>query len=67
VKIVVFGGAGLISSRTISILHQGGHEVVAASLKSGIDTPTVVGVEGPTVRERTVKNVNTARIRAIPA
>jgi uncharacterized protein YbjT (DUF2867 family) len=31
VKIVVIGGTGLIGSKTVAILRQGGHEVVAAS------------------------------------
>jgi hypothetical protein len=30
------GGTGLIGSKTVAILRQGGHEVVAASPKSGI-------------------------------
>ena len=30
-KIVVIGGTGLIGSKTVAILRQGGHEVVAAS------------------------------------
>ena len=34
-KIVVIGGTGLIGSKTVAILRQGGHEVVAASPKSG--------------------------------
>ena len=29
-KIVVIGGTGLIGSKTVPILRQGGHEVVAA-------------------------------------
>ena len=29
-KIVVIGGTGLIGSKTVAILRQGGHEVVAA-------------------------------------
>jgi uncharacterized protein YbjT (DUF2867 family) len=37
-KIVVIGGTGLIGSKTVTILRQGGHEVVAASPKSGINT-----------------------------
>jgi uncharacterized protein YbjT (DUF2867 family) len=32
-KIVVIGGTGLIGSKTVSILRQGGHEVVAARPK----------------------------------
>ena len=39
-KIVVIGGTGLIGSKTVAILRQGGHEVVAASPKSGINTIT---------------------------
>src|SRR6266516_5656484 len=34
-KIVVIGGPGLIGSKTVAILRQGGHEVGAASPKSG--------------------------------
>ena len=30
-KIVVIGGTGLIGSKTVAILRQGGHDVVAAS------------------------------------
>ena len=39
-KIVVIGGTGLIGSKTVAILRQGGHEVVAASPKSGVNTIT---------------------------
>ena len=44
-KIVVIGGTGLIGSKTTAILRQGGHEVVAASRKSGIDTMTGEGLK----------------------
>ena len=44
-KIVVIGGTGLIGSKTTAILRQGGHEVVAASRKSGIDTMTGAGLK----------------------
>jgi uncharacterized protein YbjT (DUF2867 family) len=44
-KIVVIGGTGLIGSKTVAILCQGGHEVVAASPKSGINTITGAGLE----------------------
>ena len=37
---VVIGGAGLIGSKTVAILRQGGNEVVAASPKSAINTIT---------------------------
>src|SRR6476660_9023663 len=43
-KIVVIGGTGLIGSKTVAILRQGGHEVVAASPKSGVDTITGEGL-----------------------
>ena len=39
-KIVVIGGTGLIGSRTVAILRQGGHEVVAASPNTGVNTIT---------------------------
>jgi uncharacterized protein YbjT (DUF2867 family) len=44
-KIVVIGGTGLIGSKTVAILRQGGHEVVAASPKSGVDTITGEGLK----------------------
>ncbi|HEY0911828.1 MAG TPA: SDR family oxidoreductase [Bradyrhizobium sp.] len=44
-KIVVIGGTGLIGSKTVTILRQGGHEVLAASPKSGINTVTGEGLK----------------------
>src|SRR5262249_23244310 len=44
-KIVVIGGTGLIGSKTVAILRQGGHEVVAASPKSGINSITGEGLK----------------------
>jgi uncharacterized protein YbjT (DUF2867 family) len=44
-KIVVIGGTGLIGSKTVAILRQGGHEVVAASPKRGINTITGEGLK----------------------
>jgi uncharacterized protein YbjT (DUF2867 family) len=43
-KIVVIGGTGLIGSKTVAILRQHGHEVVAASPKSGVNTITGEGL-----------------------
>ena len=43
-KVVVIGGTGLIGSKVVAILRQGGHEVVAASPKSGINTITGEGL-----------------------
>lgn len=44
-KIVVIGGAGLIGSKTVAILRQGGHEVIAASPRSGVNTITGEGLQ----------------------
>ncbi len=44
-KIVVIGGTGLIGSKTVAILRQGGHEVVAGSPKSGVNSITGEGLE----------------------
>ena len=43
-KIVVIGGTGLIGSKAVSILRQRGHEVVAASPSSGVNTLTGEGL-----------------------
>jgi uncharacterized protein YbjT (DUF2867 family) len=43
-KIVVIGGTGLIGSKTVSILRQAGHEVVAASPSSGVNSITGEGL-----------------------
>ena len=44
-KIVIIGGTGLIGSKTAPILRQRGHEVVAASPESGVNTITGEGVK----------------------
>src|SRR5438045_8746323 len=43
-KIVVIGGSGLIGSNVVNILRQRGHEVVAASPSSGVNTLTGEGL-----------------------
>ena len=43
-KIVVIGGTGLIGSKTVAILRQDGHEVVAASPNTGVNTITGEGL-----------------------
>src|SRR5256886_1399273 len=43
-KIVVIGGTGLIGSKVVSILRQRGHQVVAASPSSGVNTLTGEGL-----------------------
>ena len=44
-KIVVIGGTGLIGSKAVALLRQGGHEVSAASPKSGVNTITGEGLK----------------------
>jgi uncharacterized protein YbjT (DUF2867 family) len=43
-KIVVIGGSGLVGSKLVAKLRQGGHDVVAASLDSGVNTITGEGL-----------------------
>src|SRR3974377_1269962 len=44
-KIVVIGGTGLIGSKTVAILRQRGHEVVAASPNTGVNIITGEGLK----------------------
>ena len=44
-KIVVIGGTGLIGSKTVAILRERGHEVVAASPRNGINAVTGEGLK----------------------
>ena len=44
-KIVVIGGTGLIGSKTVTILRQRGHDVVAASPNTGVNTITGEGLK----------------------
>jgi uncharacterized protein YbjT (DUF2867 family) len=43
-KFVVIGGTGLIGSKVVAIIRQGGHEVVAASPKTGVNSITGEGL-----------------------
>jgi uncharacterized protein YbjT (DUF2867 family)/nitrite reductase/ring-hydroxylating ferredoxin subunit len=43
-KIVVVGGSGLIGSKLVPMLTRNGHEVVAASRRSGVDAVTGTGL-----------------------
>ncbi len=45
-KIVVIGGSGLIGSKTVALLRQGGHDVVVGSPSSGVNSITGEGLEG---------------------
>ena len=53
-KIVVIGGTGLIGSKTVAILRQGGHEVVAGSPKTGINSITGDGLKEATAGAQVV-------------
>src|ERR1700741_3863230 len=44
-KIVVIGGTGLIGSKTVRILRPGGHDVIAPSPKSGVNSITGEGLK----------------------
>jgi uncharacterized protein YbjT (DUF2867 family) len=44
-KIVVIGGTGLIGSKTVASLRQRGHEVLAASPNTGVNTITGEGLK----------------------
>jgi uncharacterized protein YbjT (DUF2867 family) len=44
-KIVVIGGTGLIGSKAVAILRQGGHEVLPASPNNGVNTITGEGLK----------------------
>jgi len=44
-KVVVIGGTGLIGSKLVNLLRQRGHEVLAASPDSGVDTLTGSGLK----------------------
>jgi uncharacterized protein YbjT (DUF2867 family) len=43
-RIVVVGGTGLIGSRLVELLREAGHDTVAASPSTGVDTVTGAGV-----------------------
>jgi uncharacterized protein YbjT (DUF2867 family) len=43
-KIVVIGGSGLIGTKLVKRLREGGHEVLAASPRSGVNTVTGEGL-----------------------
>lgn len=56
-KIVVIGGTGLIGSKTVAILRQGGHEVVAASPNTGVNSITGEGLKEAIVDTQVVIDV----------
>src|SRR3954471_15687933 len=44
-KVIVFGGTGLIGAKLIQLLRGSGHETVAASPSSGVDTVAGTGLD----------------------
>src|SRR5207247_10419266 len=56
-KIVVIGGSGLIGKKLVNKLSQHGHEVVAASPSSGVNTVTGEGLANALAGARVVVDV----------
>src|SRR5213595_2501296 len=59
-KIVVIGGSGLIGKKVVMNLRQHGHEVVAASPSSGVNTVTGQGLAQALAGARVVADVANA-------
>ncbi|MEV6578707.1 NAD(P)H-binding protein [Streptomyces sp. NPDC051582] len=57
-KTTVIGGTGLIGSQLVSTLRAAGHEVVPASLSSGVDLLTGEGLDAALAGADTVVNVS---------
>ncbi|MEU4077925.1 LysR family transcriptional regulator [Streptomyces venezuelae] len=57
-KITVIGGTGLIGSQLVTTLRNAGHDVVAASLSSGVDLLTGAGLDDALAGAHTVVNVS---------
>jgi uncharacterized protein YbjT (DUF2867 family) len=59
-KIVVIGGSGLIGSKVVNKLRESGHEAVAASPSSGVNTITGEGLAGALKGASVVVDVSNA-------
>ena len=59
-KIVVIGGSGLIGAKLVDKLRESGHEVVAASPSSGVNTVTGEGLAGALKGATVVVDVSNA-------
>ncbi|WP_395365629.1 SDR family oxidoreductase [Streptomyces sp. YH02] len=57
-KITVIGGTGLIGSQVVALLQKAGHDVVPASLSSGVDLLTGAGLDEALAGAHTVVNVS---------
>lgn len=56
-KIVVIGGSGLIGSKLVALLRARGHEVIAASPDTGVNTLTGEGLDGALAGAQVVVDV----------
>jgi uncharacterized protein YbjT (DUF2867 family) len=61
-KIVVIGGSGLVGSKLIERLHQDGHDPLAASPDSGVDTLTGEGLPEALASAQVVVDVSNAPV-----
>jgi uncharacterized protein YbjT (DUF2867 family) len=61
-KIVVIGGSGLIGKKVVKDLRQRGHEVLAASPSSGVNTVTGEGLSGALAGAQVVVDVANAPV-----
>jgi uncharacterized protein YbjT (DUF2867 family) len=59
-KIVVIGGSGLIGSKLVTRLHECGHQTVAASPDTGVNTLTGEGLAGALAGASVVVDVSNA-------
>jgi uncharacterized protein YbjT (DUF2867 family) len=60
-RIVVMGGSGLVGAKLVTNLRQRGHDVLAASTQSGVDTLTGEGVAEAVAGARVVVDVTNSR------
>ncbi len=60
-KIVVIGGTGLIGSKTVAVLREDGHEIVAATLTGDVNTVTGEGLKEAMAGAQVVIDVSNAR------
>lgn len=60
-RIVVVGGTGLVGAQLVKTLRHRGHDVLAASSRSGVDTMTGEGVSDALAGARVVVDVTNSR------
>ncbi len=61
-RVVVIGGTGLIGSKVVAILREGGHEAVPASPSTGVDTVTGEGLGDVMTGAEVVVDVSNAPV-----